>query len=72
MEQRIAVNTARLARENIEGPSRRQATKMRGLRRRYLAAAAAALEAGNDDRAFDLDCMAFDIETTLRTFGESI
>lgn len=67
----IAVNP-RHARALFEGPSRAQVKKMRATRLEKLAAAKAALEAGHDERAFDLDCAAFDIECTLRQYGYEV
>jgi hypothetical protein len=53
----------------IEGPTRVQARKMAGRRIDLLAKAQAALAAGDDDRAFEYDCAAMDIETDLINFG---
>ena len=58
-----------LQNERIEGPTAAQAKRMSVYRRELLAKAQTALATGNDDRAFDLDCHAFDIEADLRTYG---
>ena len=53
----------------IEGPTRKQAHKMAAWRRELLTRSAAAMDAGQHDRAFELDCMAFDVEADLIRFG---
>ena len=53
----------------LEGPTRKQAAKMADRRKCLLGLAAKALAAGNDDRAFDYDCAAMDIETDLNKYG---
>jgi hypothetical protein len=52
-----------------EGPTRAQVRKMVAVRMGYLASAQTALAAGHDERAFDLDCLAFDIEADLTRYG---
>lgn len=54
---------------DIEGPTRAQARKMAARRTDLLAKAQAARAAGDDDRAFEFDCAAMDIETDLINFG---
>lgn len=66
----VAVNPRRSV-QMFEGPSKGQVAKMRKTRTALLAEAAEALAAGRDERAFDLDCRAFDIEATLTEYGYS-
>lgn len=54
---------------DIEGPTRAQARKMAARRVDLLALAQQALADGDDDRAFEYDCAAMDIEVDLRRFG---
>ena len=54
---------------NIEGPTQAQARKMAARRVELLAQAKAALAAGDDDRAFEFDCAAMDVEADLINFG---
>lgn len=53
----------------IEGPTRVQARKMAARRLDLLAKARTALAAGDDDRAFEFDCAALDVEADLIRFG---
>lgn len=53
----------------IEGPTRKQATKMAAHRAVLQSAAAAALARGDEATAFDLDCEAWDIEAQLSLYG---
>jgi hypothetical protein len=65
----IVARADRAANYNIEGPTRKEAARMADLVKRHKADAEAASAAGDDDRAFDLDCRAFDLEVDLRRFG---
>ena len=64
----VALNP-RVRNYNIEGPTRAQARKMAARRTELLAKAQTALAAGDDNRAFEFDCEAFDVEADLITFG---
>ena len=55
--------------ERIEGPTAAQARKMAAYRLDLLASAGEALAVGDDDRAFELDCQAFDVEADLVRYG---
>lgn len=66
---RLACDTARMQREDIEGPTRKQAARMATLRARWISEAREAEAAGDDDRAFDLDCRAWDLEMDLARYG---
>ena len=59
-------------RERIEGPTPKQAKKMAAHRLELLDQARTALAAGDDDKAFDLDCAAWDIEALLVTYGRNV
>lgn len=61
-----AVDHARRSKENLEGPTYRQAAKMAERRARLVRQAA---ETDNDERAFDLDCEVWDIERDLLAYG---
>lgn len=65
----LVLNTRRTANNNIEGPTNAQARRMAAYRQRLMADAQSALAAGDDERAFDLDCQAWDIESDLQRFG---
>lgn len=49
----------------IEGPTKEQAVKMAQRRQGLLQRARQALQDGQDERAFNLDCEAFDLEVDL-------
>jgi len=68
MQVAVALSS-RVRNYNIEGPTQAQARKMAARRADLLAKAQTALAAGDDDRAFDYDCAAMDIEADLIGFG---
>lgn len=61
--------SSRTANYRFEGPTKAQARKMASRRQSLLTLAAGALDAGNDDQAFEYDCAAMDIESDLIRFG---
>lgn len=67
--QVAVVLSGRAANYSIEGPTQAQARKMAAYRQAVLAKSAAALAAGDDERAFDLDCEAMDVEVNLNRYG---
>lgn len=69
MEMHLAVNAAARQKAEIEGPTRKQITKARARYADLTVRAAAALEAGDDDLAFDLDSDRFDLECEFRPYG---
>jgi len=71
MQATIALRPA-AANYNIEGPTQKQARKMATYRKDLLTKAQVALEAGDDGRAFDLDCRAMDVECDLNRFGFNV
>lgn len=56
----------------MEGPTNAQARRMAARRTTIIEQGAAAIAAGNDALAFDLDCEAWDIERDLTTYGFSL
>ena len=64
----VAMTRSQMVTE-MEGPTNAQARKMAARRLNLLAQAEEALAAGQDERAFDLDCDAMDIEMDLTTYG---
>lgn len=55
--------------EAIEGPTAKQAARMAAYRTSLIELARAAETAGNDDKAFEFDCEAMDIEGDLARYG---
>ena len=74
-QHNVSISTATNPRRQVElfeGPSAKQVAKMRRTMTDLKARAQVALTAGNDDQAFALDCLAFDIECTLRDYGYTV
>lgn len=67
----VAVNPRRAV-QAFEGPSKAQVAKLRKTMAAKKVAAQEALTEGNDELAFTLDCLAFDIECTLRDYGYEV
>lgn len=64
----IACDWRAMQKARIEGPTRKQAIKM-AARRLELLALAHDLVGRDDDRAFEFDCEAWDIERDLEGYG---
>jgi len=62
----------RRQKETIEGPSRRQAVAMANYRKKLLARARTAVAVRDDEKAFELDCEAWDVENDLSCYGFDI
>lgn len=65
----LLLNTRRTANNEFHGPTIKQAAKLATYRHGLIAKARQAEATGQDERAFDLDCDAMDIEMDLRSFG---
>lgn len=71
MQIQIAVDIYKQSKQSIEGPSKTQAIRLAQTRRDFIAKARE-IENSNPDVAFELDCEAMDMESTLMRYGFDI